>query len=338
MFSINPQHTDVLKQIMRTASGKGSVAAYANAFITVKSSGVNIICGDGAIELSTTLQDCDQQQDGALCVDAQKLLQAITACKFDCTVFIKDGFAEVKNAKSKFKLQSINPDAYPSYPDTGDLKPVDCDAATLVQQIKSAAFIAPEQDVRHFLNGVRIGDFVAATDGFRMVKIDCAQTPEVIIPIKSAKLLPDDAAQVYVSSNFMSVVTDSITFKTKLIDGRFPDVARAIGKPDKKASINVASFVDALRASQVTANKTTNGVLVQIDGNKGTVTANSGGNELSVIEFEASAESKIDMGFNCKYLLDAMNYHNGDLEVGFSDRQMIIEQTGFVNVVMMLRV
>ena len=82
---------------MKAASGKAGIAAYANAYIEATEHKVTVICGDGSIELSANLTDCDTQQDGIICVDAQKLLQAFTACKFDCTVFIKDGFAEVKS-------------------------------------------------------------------------------------------------------------------------------------------------------------------------------------------------------------------------------------------------
>lgn len=338
MFSIKPQHADVLKQVMKAANGKAGIAAYANAYIEATEHKVTVICGDGSIELSANLIDCDTQQDGIICVDAQKLLQAFTACKFDCTVFIKDGFAEVKSGKAKFKLQSVDHNAYPSYPDTGEQKPVECDAKTLIQQIKSAAFIAPENDVRFFLNGVKIGSFVGASDGFRMVMIATEQTPDAIVPVRAAKSLPDAANAIYVSQNFMTVVTDTLTFKTKLIDGRFPDISRVIGKPEKQAIINVESFNDALRAAQVTTNKTTNGVIIEIGTDGGKVIAKSGGPESSVIEFEAKSDDAIEMGFNSKYLIDAMSYHSGDLAVGFSQNQMIINTDGFANVVMMMRV
>ncbi len=337
MFTILKNHEQTLKQVLKAAKPNAPIGAYANAYIETTSRTVTIICGDGSIEMIATLSDCNVQSAGVACVDAQKLGQAIAACKFECQVFFKDGFVEVKNGKSKFKLQSTDPNAYPSYPDVGNQDVLEVDANQLIAGIKSASLIAPDSDVRYFLNGVKIGDYIAATDGHRMVIIESEKTPDVIVPIGAIKLMPDHADQMFVSKSFLTIRTGDLTFKTKLIDGKFPDCKRVIKDSISFADINAESLRDAARTASITANKTTNGIRLFIDGGNATVTATSQNQEQSVIEFDGESSDQIELAFNAKYVADTMSYYSGTVKAGFSDNQMVIKTEGMINVLMAMK-
>ena len=334
MFTINKSHETTLKQVLKAAKSSGYIQAYDNAYISASKGSVTIIAGDGAIELSAELKDCDIKSDGAACVDASKLSQAIAACKFDCSVIFKDGFIEVKNSKSKFKLVSVNPETYPAYPDTGSQKKLNVNANQLLASVKSAIVIAPEQDARHYLNGVKIGNSICATDGHRLVLIDSEETPNAIIPAKSVKAIPDLDGEIYLSDNFLTLKSDVITFKTKLIDGKYPEVERVIQKPVRFAKVDTDSLRDAVRSATITANKTTNGVRMVIDSDGGKITATGNNQEQSVIGFDADSSESIEIAFNAKYILDAMSYYTGTVEFGFTDGQLIIKTDGMTNVIM----
>lgn len=337
MFTITKAHETTLKQVLKAAKSSGYIQAYDNAYISALNGTVTVVAGDGAIELSATLKDCDIKSDGAVCVDAQKLSQSLAACKFDCSIIFKDGFIEVKNSKSKFKLMSVNPETYPAYPDIGTQKKLNLDADQLIASIKSAAIIAPEQDSRHFLNGVKIGDYICASDGHRLVIIDSEKTPDAIIPIKSVKTIPDLRGDIYLSDNFMTIKSDVITYKTKLIDGKFPDAARVVQKPEKFAKIDTDGLRDAVRSAVITANKATNAIRIAIDNEGGKVTATGNNQEQSVIAFDADTSDHIEIAFNAKYVLDAMSFYTGTVECGFASGQMVIKTDGMTNVIMGMR-
>lgn len=337
MFTILKNNESAIKQVLKAAKVNGSIAAYASALITASNKLVTIICGDGSIELAATMNDCNIESEGAACVDAQKFGQAVAACKYECQVFFKDGFIEVRNGKSKFKLMTTNPDAYPSYPDTGNQEQLSVDADSLIAAIKSASLIAPESDVRYFLNGVKIGDHVCASDGHRLIVIDSEKTPSAIVPSSSIKVMPDKADGIFISQNFITVKDGNITFKSKLIDGKFPDVMRAVQSPVKFAKIDAESLRDAVRNASVTANKNNNGVRLVIENNDGKITSTSQNQEQSVIGFDVESSDQIEIAFNAKYALDAMSYYAGSVEVGFTDNQMIVKTDGMINVVMGMR-
>jgi DNA polymerase-3 subunit beta len=337
MFTISKNHESVLKQVLKAAKSDGYIQAFNNAHITAKNGIVTIICGDGAIELTAELKDCNVTSDGVVCVDSVKFAQSLAACKYECQVLFKDGFVEVKNSKSKFKLMSVNPESYPSYPEIGKQSKLEINGSQLIDSIKSAAIIAPDNDVRHFLNGVKIGSSVCATDGHRLIRLDSEQCQDAIIPIKAIKSLPDIIGDIYLSDNFISIKSDVITFKSKLIDGRFPDVDRAIQKPEKMAIIDSGELKDAVRSAIITANKTTNAIRIEINPDGGKVTASGQNNEQSFISFDADTSDHIEMAFNAKYILDAMSYYTGKIEICFSAGQMIIKTDGMTNVVMGMR-
>ena len=337
MFTIKKSHESVIKQVLKSAKAYRHIKAYDNAYVSANGDTVTIIAGDGVVELSADLHDCEVKTDGVVCVDAQKLIQSITACKFDCSVIFKDGFIEVKNAKSKFKLVSVNPETYPAYPDIGTQSKLNINSDQLIASVRSAGVIAPESDARHLLNGVKIGNSVCASDGHRLVVIDSEETPDAIIPIKSVKTMPDISGDIYLSANFLTIKSDVITYKTKLIDGKFPDVARAIQKPTKTASVDTDGLRDAVRNAVITANKATNGIKVIIDQDGGRVTATGYNQEQSVIAFDAQTSDHIEIAFNAKYVLDAMSYYTGTVDFGFTDGQLVIKTDGMVNVIMGMR-
>lgn len=136
----------------------------------------------------------------------------------------------------------------------------------------------------------------------------------------------------------MTVKTDLLAFKTKLVDARYPDLNRAFLPTDKTAVINPKSLSEALKASMVTINKVKMAVQIQIDSSGGKVISADQNQETATIEFEAESSETIEAAFNAKYLIDAMQYHSEKVEVGFNDKQLVIRCGAFAQTLMQIKI
>lgn len=334
---ITPQFEPNFKAVLKAASGRGSNQVYDYALIMVTDNAATVTCGDSSIELTSELVGCETKETGSFCVDAAKLMSALSACKFDCFIRYNGKMIEVRNKSSKFTLTTAGAEQYPIYPKAEADEVLQVNAIEFVEKIKLASLIAPEGMVQYQLNGVSVGERIAASDGFRGVLFESEKTPNAIIPTKSVKALPDGAKEIRLSANFMTVKTDLLTFKTKLIDARYPDLNRAFLPAEKTAMINPKSLSDALKASMVTINKVKMAVQIQINESGGKVISTDQNQETATIEFEAESNDSIEVAFNAKYLIDAMQYHSEKVEVGFNDKQMVIKCGDFAQTLMQIK-
>lgn len=337
MIKIEPKHAQLIEQVCKAVSNRGQIQAYENVLISASADGkVTMTGGDGTVELSATF-DTEVKTGGTTTVNGGKLLKSLKAAKFDAKVIFKDESVEVKGAKSKFKLSVIDAEYYPSFPTDSDFTDCDIDAATLIDSIKSLSFIAPDNDVRHVLNGVYVGDDMAVTDGHRLTWQSASLPVKAIIPKTCIGKIPSVPGVVEISMNQLCIRGDSLTIRSKLIDGHYPDYKRVKGEPTRFATVNVESLTDALKAAQTTINKVTNAVTLQF-GDTCYVEAKSEKNEVSRIEFDCDSSDQFEFGFNVKYLIDALSFHSGELKLGFeNDTKLIIEQDGMTHVIMGLR-
>ena len=339
MFTVKPDHQETIKRVVKAASSRNQLQIFECILIDAKSSGeISLKAGDSVQEVTASLFG-DVELSGMVCVNASKFLQAVTSCKFDCKVSFGDGDVTVKSGRSKFTLKTFDADTYPSYPDEDGQDLIECDSVVLCNKIAKMASFAPDSDVRFFLNGVHVGGNVTVTNGHRLIIQPGGVSVGGIVPTDTAKKIPTDIiGQVFMSKTMMTIKNDGYKFKTKLIDGNYPDAARAVGKPDKHASVDVDSMREAIKAAMITVDQSTPTARIIIDGDSATIQTVSGKQEKSIVEFSAQSSDQIDMAFNAKYLLDAISFYAGEIELGFTANQLIIDKDGIKNVVMMVRV
>lgn len=336
MIKIEPTHALLIEQVCKAVSSRGQIQAYENVLISAADNKVTLTGGDGTVELTATF-DAEVKTGGTTTVNGGKLLQALKAAKFDAKIIFKDESVEVKGAKSKFKLSTIDADYYPSFPTDSDFTPCDIDAAALIDAIKAVSFIAPDNDVRHALNGVYVGDDVAVTDGYRLTWQSVDLPVNAIIPKSCIGKIPTVNGTIEVSQNQICIKSESLTIRSKLIDGQYPDYKRVKGEPTRFATVNVESLTEALKAAQTTINKVTNAVLLKF-GETCYVEAESEKQDVSRVEFDCDSSDQFEYTCNVRYLLDALSFHSGELKLGFeNDTKLIIEQDGMTHVIMGLR-
>ena len=220
------------------------------------------------------------------------------------------------------------------------------------QQLKTllqrTVFAMAHQDVRYYLNGMLL-EFTSneiravATDGHRLAS-NVLQTPvqtdhriQCIIPRKAVteliKLLDTKEGSITLTlcSNFISVTSNGFHFKSKLIEGRFPEYDRVIPyNNDKIFSINRSELKNTLTRAAIMCNDAFRGVTLDIKDNTIKVSSNNPENEAAEQELSINyADKPISIGFNVNYLIENLNILETEmieLKLANQDQSMLITE------------
>lgn len=336
MFKITKEHESNLSIAVSAASTKSHVQAFENVLIQAEDGKLSLKAGDSLIEI-TSVFECEVEQSGACMVNAVKFLQAVKSCGFNCDVLFLNDSVQIKSGRKKYTLSSLPPENYPSYPNHTDANKIDVDF-NLIGEMKLIGKVAPTDDVRHYLNGVYIGKYIAATNGHRLcIKDGVDFDGEILVPIQSVRKMPMlTNCEYFASSDILIIKSDELTVKTKLLDGRFPDVKRVIPKADMSAIFDKSDLADAVRDCLITSNEN-NTVSLDITKSDCTVKSKASKKDESTMVVQCKSENETSVAFKSNYLIDALSFYSDDVKIGFAGNAMVIDGD-VINVVMGVKI
>ena len=237
------------------------------------------------------------------------------------------GFTNTKNGK--YSLATLPSNEFPIF-ETGDaVNTIIIKSHDLKDLITSTAFAMGNQDWRHYLNGlfISIGDgqiTAVSTDAHRLA---VANTPinsdhlfSGIIPRKSinemAKFLSDQPgdAELKINDSSLELAVGNLVFKSKLIDGKFPDYQQVIPSGESSMlEINVKEFSETLSRVSVLSSEKYKGVRLITSSDGVRISANNPEQEEAEEFFSASYKGEdLDIAFNVTYLQEIMSHMQTD--------------------------
>jgi DNA polymerase-3 subunit beta len=157
---------------------------------------------------------------------------------------------------SRFELQAQNPDEFPEVADFDDSDYFEIAAGVFKELIRRTLFATDTESSRYALGGVllEMDDktiTAVGTDGRRLAKMEglikkvgspSTGGSATIVPSRSMQLmeriLPEGDVTVHLSTraNDLLLKGPSGIFYTRLVEGRFPEVARCVASPDRLQS------------------------------------------------------------------------------------------------------
>lgn len=263
----------------------------------------------------------------------------------------KDGVLMVKSGKSKFKIQTLPADQFPTMEVGVAISEFELGQSTLKTMLHDVQHAMADKHVQPALNGVlfeaKDNELTAvATDGFRLAKRTekfSGADACIIIPRNTVhrlqKMLGDGKITVRLSEGKAEFVIGAMALVTKIIDARYPDYRRILPKPANKVLVDREIFVEAFNRSAVVLEKN-RAAKVTVGPMLGVECQNNG--EVASDEFEFNYSGPVvEIGLNPDYMRDAMAAIGGDeVEFGFTDAKsaVTLEREGMFCVVMQLRV
>lgn len=269
---------------------------------------------------------------GEATVPARKFSDIVRSLPDDSNLDIscEDESVLVQAGRGRFTLAGLSPGSFPSLDMTGEEQSLSLPQQALKGLLEKTSFAMARDDVRYYLNGILLewGEDkirAVATDGHRLALTDYQAASavgdlSVILPRKGIqgleRLLSDseDPVNLGFTGNHVRLSFPGIQFKTKLIEGRFPDYRRVIPETTNapvRADRQVLQQI--LKRISVLSNRKTHGVRLTLSPGHLQLTAENPDQERATEELEVGYEGNpLEIGFNIDYLQQAINAVNTD--------------------------
>lgn len=290
-----------------------------------------------ATDLQTAIKEPLQikvEKEGKMCIPARKMFEIVREVDGDITMESEDGqWLKVSAGISKFKLACLSAEEFPAWPGMENVEEMQMDTKNLVWMIEKSLYAAGESDTRYTLNGLlfhaRQGSnemTVVGTDGHRLACISrqidtpLKEEKKVIVPRKAAaevrKFLDRDIEKLTMiigKSHIMFKIGD-VEFLTRLIEGTYPNYEQVIPSGnEKKITMSREEFIKALRRVSVMSREKSNAIKADIA--EGSLSISASNPDIGEARDEVKIEYKgepLSLGFNAKFLIDALGTMVGD--------------------------
>lgn len=237
-------------------------------------------------------------------------------------------WAVLQAEKSRFTLSMLSAADFPEIELGTALAVLALDKlSALCPLLQRTQFSMANQDVRHFLNGMRIEigrGFIktVAMDGHRLainaLSHEGAQTDSVvycIVPRKavteSLKLLShsqlsDLPIEITISERHLQLKFSQFELITQLIESEYPNYLKLIPQEGQhQMRFNVQVFKEALQRTAILANENFRTVSLQIHNNALCIVTNNAQHEEANVRIPVEyTGEEVDVWFNINYLLD----------------------------------
>jgi DNA polymerase-3 subunit beta len=274
------------------------------------------------MKMSMEVQSTDK---GSLCIQARVLidyLKNLPEQPITLEVNNEDFSVDITSEQGKYKVMGEDAKNFPSEPKADDTTSFTMSAAELSDGVAKTMIAVSNDDMRPAMSGVffelsKNNMTLVATDAHRLVRcvktdVNCPGDDKFIVPKKALTQLKNNlntSTEVTISynENHLFVNGENIHLSCRLIDAKFPDYKVVIPADNPfKLILNKADFAGALRRVSVFANKTTNQVVLDIEGNNLHLYAQDvdfsfEGNERMACQYTGE---DLKIAFNAKLLLE----------------------------------
>jgi DNA polymerase III subunit beta len=289
-----------------------------------------------ATDLETVMRiqmDIEAKDSGKVCIPAKILIDSLKNIPEQPLTFTidKNFGIEITSDNGKYKVMGENPDNFPKEPSPDDATTFTMTSSSLVTAISKTLFAVSNDDLRPAMTGVFFEldkkhiQFVA-TDAHRLVRykrtdVKCPKADSFIVPKKPLNLLKsvlpsnEDELSISYNSNHLFVKHGDAQMSCRLIDARFPDYKVVIPTDNPyKLTVTKADFQGALRRVSVFSNKSTNQVVLNIQGSELQLAAQDvdfsfEGNERMKCQYDGE---DLSIAFNGKFLIEMLSGADSD--------------------------
>lgn len=351
-----------LSAVAATIPSRTTLPVLSNILVETVKKGLRVRGTDLDISVSVeTPAEVDRQ--GAVTLPAKKVADIARELP-DAPVELRSegGRVALVCGKSKFRLNSLPSDEYPSFPEVPFKQGWTLRGGQLQRLSAHTSFAVSHEETRPVLNGVLWqlrGDqmLMVATNGHRLakmaVKLEVKTTGEqdLIVPPKGLQQVErlfdaEDELQIARSESHLGFRTERTEVYTRLIEGPYPNYEQVLPKNnDKECVADSAEFTAAIRRMAIVASDQTHRVRLSFAPEKLNLAVQTP--DLGEAEDEIPVQysgSPLEIGFNAQYLLEVLRYIATDevkISLSAPERPATFEPAGgeldFLCLVMPLR-
>ena len=333
----------VLTPAMGTVSNKNTITSIEGVLIeTLSDNVIQISTYDMNKGFRATVESVSVERDGSFIINAQRLYQTVRVLPDDDITFdIDDKLAcRVSCGKASFSMFALRGQDFPNLPDLVTDKGFTISADTLRKMISKVTHSIAEADARPMLCGAfmkvtQSGLEIVSCDSYRLSR--CRMACDIgklgdddvdysfIVPGHAlgelSKILADGEEELcyfYLSRKHAIVNKGNIVFFTRLIDSEYIDYNKIIPRDNNiLVTVDRDRLLSGLERANIIAEEKIQGsgrsyVKLSCEGHYLNLTSTSVNGGVTD-EMDCVHEGDdIDIGFNCRYLIDAVKAAEGE--------------------------
>lgn len=319
-----------LKMAVSVVEQRQTLPILANVFVQVSGNHLHLLATDSEVEIACTipLEPDLSVHDGATTIPARKFFDIIRALPDKNTVQVsqEDSRVTIKSGRSRFTLLCLPAEDFPVSQAIDSKFTFKLPQRTFKELLARTAFAMANNDVRYYLNGLCLETtkeqlVVVGTDGHRLAlaqahfDLSAYEPKQVIIPRKAvlelSRLLENSENEMTVAvgeTHIEAVISERLTLRSQLIDGRFPDYHAVIPtRADKIIVAECDTLKQTLSRVAILSNEKFKGVRFSLTSGLLEVSSKNPENEVAEEQIEIDYRGEpLEIGFNVTYLLDAL--------------------------------
>lgn len=324
--------------------------------VMIEKQGDNLSFSANDMEVFATSHVITEQGESfAFTVDCERLNRVVASLPSEgkITIDIDDGKIAIKAGRSKFSIQTLPAEDFPTVK-LGEQKGiVTVKQEELKRILQSVSPMMARNDVRYYLNGAllecRAGVLSAVGTngnslGLDSIAIDCADFEHILPAATVARLIKmlgnGDMTMEFYDARIKFDINGNCII-ANLIEGKFPDYRRVVPENHvHSVTVDKAQFVDSCKRASVSTDdkfraiRISFGKTMQFSGAKGI--------EESSDDFDIEyAGEEFETGFNVDYLLNCASGVDSDsLTLRFTDARssLLVDGGTYKAVVMPVRI
>jgi len=327
-FAINPQKlVSGMQRVIGVVERRLTLPILANVLCSIDGQKMRFTATDLEVEIEHICELDESFEPTEFTIPGHKFYDICKSLSVDTVYFCYENQkVSLKTESAHYTLASLPAADFPNIEQVQPLIEFNLSQRQLKQLLNQTQFAMADQDVRFYLNGMLLqvaGDTIhaVAMDGHRfahaeLILADTSNLGEqqVLVPFKGIielnRLLENnnDPITIKFCSNYLWVEMENLWFRSKLIDGVFPDynlIMRNIGQ--QTINVEKKSFKQALSRLAILASSQLNAVRVEINAHSMKLLAiNQESDEAwEKLSIQYQGEPTV-LGFNIKYLLDML--------------------------------
>ena len=309
----------------RTVAQKSAIPALEGILIRA---GVKLSLSGYNLETGITISlDADIRETGSCIMPARLFFDIIRKLPDDSvSIRVDEKFrVSIQGGISSFTISAMSPEEYPELPEVESDKGIRMPQNELKAMIGGTSFAVSENQARPIHTGClfEVEDdsiTVVAVDGYRLAlrrwktEEPIGRKLKFVVPaaaLKEAEKIlgdTDDACTFYLGTKHILFTIGEATLVCRLLEGEFLDWRRVLPKDQPiKLAINVAKMTDSIeRVGLVISEKLKSPVRCRFGDNTADFRSVSTIGEAHDVCSIAGDGKDMEIGFNCRYLLDAL--------------------------------
>ena len=316
-----------LQMIGNIVERRPTMAILSNILVQLKDKKLTLTGTDLEVEIVTSL-NVDSLDTEEITLPGRKFIDICKALPSDAEIEIQidSNRATIRSGRSRFTLSTLPATEFPNIdPITSPLE-FTVSERDLKQLIEKTQFCMAQQDVRYYLNGLMLeisenNIYAVATDGHRLAISEISgnypvvETRQIIVPRKGVTELlrllenTEGSVQIKLSENHIRVDFETLSFTSKLIDGKFPDYKQVIPENSNKQILcSREPLRQAFARASVLSNEKYRGIRLNFTENALKATVHNPEQEEAEENMEVNySGDEIEIGFNVAYFLEALS-------------------------------